>query len=41
VFFLGIMSIQCKIRCDRPTDTWRSTGRSICWLPRPKHFYEL
>jgi len=29
VFFLGILSIQCKIRRDRPTDTWRST----CWPP--------
>jgi len=35
VFFLGILSIQCKIRRDRPTDTRRSTGRSrsTCWPP--------
>jgi len=25
MFFLGILSIQCKIRRDRPTDTRRST----------------
>jgi len=27
--------IQCKIRCDRTTDTRRSTGRSrsTCWPP--------
>jgi len=32
-FFIGILSIQCKIRRDRPTDTRRSTGRSrsTCW----------
>ena len=31
----GIFSILCKIKCDRPTDTWRSTGRSrsTCWPP--------
>jgi len=29
MLFLGILSIQCKIRCDRPTDTRRST----CWPP--------
>jgi len=29
MFFLGILSIQCKIRCNRPSDTWRST----CWPP--------
>jgi len=28
MFFLGILSIQCKIRRDRPTDTRRSTARS-------------
>jgi len=35
MFFLGILSIQCKIRRDRPTETWRSTGRwrSTCWPP--------
>jgi len=27
VFFLGILSIQCKIRRDWPSDTRRSTGR--------------
>ena len=33
--FLGILSIQCKIRRDQPTDTRRSTGRSrsTCWPP--------
>jgi len=33
MFFLGILSIQCKIRSDRPTETRRSTGqsRSVCW----------
>jgi len=32
-FFIGILSIQCKIRRDRPTDIRRSTGRSrsTCW----------
>jgi len=25
--FLGILSIQYKLRCDRPNDTQRSTGR--------------
>jgi len=29
MFFLGSLSIQCKIRCNRPSDTWRST----CWPP--------
>jgi len=29
MFFLGILSIQCNIRPDRPTDTRRST----CWPP--------
>jgi len=35
VFVLGILSIQCKIRCDRPSNTRRSTGRSwsTCWPP--------
>jgi len=28
MFFLGILSIQCKIRCDRPTETRRSTSLS-------------
>jgi len=27
VRFLGILSIQCKIRRDRPSDTWRSISR--------------
>jgi len=27
MFFLGILSIQCKIRRDRPSDTRRSIGR--------------
>jgi len=27
--FLGSLSIQCKIRCNRPNDTRRST----CWPP--------
>jgi len=27
MFFLGIVSIQCKIRRERPTETRRSTGR--------------
>ena len=27
MFFLGILSIQCKIRCNRPGDTRRSIGR--------------
>jgi len=26
MFFLGSLSIQCKIRCNRPSDTQRSTG---------------
>jgi len=29
VFILGILSIQCKIRRDRPIETRRST----CWPP--------
>jgi len=29
MFFLGIVSIQCKIKCDRPTEPRRST----CWPP--------
>jgi len=35
MFFLDILSIQCKIRHDRPIDTRRSTGRSrsTCWPP--------
>jgi len=33
MFFLGIVSIQYKIRRDRPTETGRSPGRSrsTCW----------
>jgi len=27
MFFLGILSIQCKIRCDRPSDIQRSVGQ--------------
>jgi len=26
MFFLGSLSIQCKIRCDPPSDSRRSTG---------------
>jgi len=35
MFFLSILSIHCKIRRDRTTDTRRSTGRSrsTCCLP--------
>ena len=33
VFFLVILSIQCKIRRDRPGEPRRSTGRSTCWSP--------
>jgi len=35
VFFLVILSIQCKIRRDRPAELWRSTGRSRStgWQP--------
>jgi len=35
MFFLGILSIQCTIRRDRPTLTRRSNGRSrsTCWPP--------
>jgi len=35
MFFIGIFSIQCKLRRDRPTDTQQSTGRSrsTCWSP--------
>jgi len=29
MFILSILSIQCKVRCDRPTDTRPSTGRSL------------
>jgi len=29
MFSLGFVSIQCKIRRDRPTGTARTT----CWLP--------
>ena len=40
MLFTGILSIQCKIRRDRPTDIWRSTGRSrsTCW---PSLLYRL
>jgi len=31
MFFLGSLSIQCKIRCDRPSDTRQSTG----WCHQP------
>jgi len=31
MFILGILSIQCKIRCDRTSDTRRSIG----WCDRP------
>jgi len=31
MFFLRSLSIQCKIRCDRPSDTRRSTG----WCNQP------
>jgi len=27
MFVLGILSIQCKIRCHRPSDTRQSIGR--------------
>jgi len=27
MLILSILSIQCKVRCDRPTDTRRSNGR--------------
>jgi len=27
MFFLGILSIQCKVRRDQPSDTRRSIGR--------------
>jgi len=35
MFILSILSIQRKVRCERPTDTQRSTGRSrwTCWPP--------
>jgi len=33
-FFLGILSIQCKIRRDRPNETRRST----CWSPCTTQF---
>jgi len=35
MFFLSNLLIQCKIRCDRTTDTRQSTGRSrsTCWPP--------
>jgi len=35
MFFLGMLSFQCEIRRDRPTETRRSTGRSrlTCWPP--------
>jgi len=31
MFFLGSLSIQCEIRCDRPSDTRQSTG----WCHQP------
>jgi len=31
MFFLGSLSIQCKIGCNKPSDTRRSTG----WCNRP------
>jgi len=31
MFFLGSLSIQCKIRCNRRSDTRRSTG----WCDQP------
>jgi len=31
MFSLGSLSIQCKIRCNRPSDTRRSTG----WCDQP------
>jgi len=35
MFFLGILSVQCKIWRHRPTETRQSTGqsRSTCWPP--------
>jgi len=33
---MGILSIQCKIKCDRPSDTRRSTGR--CDRPVGHHW---
>jgi len=29
MFFLGSLSSQCKIRCNRPSDTRRSSGWCI------------
>jgi len=31
MFFLGSLSIQCKIRCNKTSDTRQSTG----WCDRP------
>jgi len=31
MFFLGSLSIQCKIRCNWPCDTWWSTS----WYDQP------
>jgi len=31
MFFLGSLSIPCKIRCTQPSDTRRSTG----WCDQP------
>jgi len=31
MLFLSSLPIQCKIRCNRPSDTWRSTS----WCNRP------
>jgi len=30
MFFLGILSIQCNFRRNRPSDTRRSVGRFQC-----------
>jgi len=37
MLFLGSLSIQCRIRCNRPSDTRWSTGwcnqPATCWPP--------
>jgi len=38
MFFLGILSIQCKIRRDRPSDTRWSIGRCDRPLATPDLF---
>jgi len=38
VFFLGILSMQCKVRCDRPSDTRRSIGRCDRPIGYPWYF---